>query len=106
MVAGDFNLHHPQWDFYDRYNQKAEILLQLALQWDLSLRTPRGTVTRAPQGVQRGRPSTIDHIWASIGLPATYYGLEERWKSDHYPQVLEFGCQQGQQVQDQPEGWN
>ena len=27
VVARDFNLHHPQWDFYDRYDQNAEILL-------------------------------------------------------------------------------
>lgn len=50
VLAGDFNLHHPLWDQFDRYNVAAEPLLQLALQWDLDLRTPRGTVTRAPQG--------------------------------------------------------
>jgi len=48
VLAGNFNLHHPQWDYFDRYEQKAETLLQLALQWDLSLRTPRGTITREP----------------------------------------------------------
>ena len=109
MLAGDFNLYHPQWDYFDRYEQKAETLLQLALQWDLSLRTPRGTITREPQGGQRGRPSTIDHFWASDSLQATYYGLGERGRSDYYPQVLELRCLQAQgqaQTQSQPEGWN
>ena len=106
MLAGDFDLHHPQWDYYDRYQQQADTLLQLALQWDLSLRTPRGTITREPQGAQRGRPSTIDHFWASVDLPATYYGLGERGRSDHYPQVLELRCLGQRHAQSQPEGWN
>ena len=65
VLAGDFNLYH--------------------LQWDLDLRTPKSTITRAPQGSQHGRPSTIDHFWASIGLRTAYYGLEHRGKADHYP---------------------
>ena len=36
VITGDFNLHHPQWDHYDRYDEDAETLLQLALQWDLA----------------------------------------------------------------------
>jgi len=27
VLAGDFNLYHPQWDYYDRYDQNAENLL-------------------------------------------------------------------------------
>ena len=85
VLAGDFNLHHPQWDQFGRYERKAEALLELALQWDLDLRTPKSTITRAPQGSQQGRPSTIDHFWASTGLRTTYYGLEHRGKADYYP---------------------
>ena len=89
ILAGDFNLHHPLWDKSDRYNTKADDLLQLAAEWDLTLRTPKGAITRAPQGSQRGRPSTIDHFWVTANLNTTYYGMEEGGKSDHYPQVVE-----------------
>ena len=89
VLAGDFNLHHPLWDQFGRYERKAEALLSLATQWDLDLRTPAGTITRAPQGGQRGRTSTIDHFWVTTDLRTTYHGLEKRGKSDHYPQVLE-----------------
>jgi len=68
VLAGDFNLHHPLWDRFGRYERKAEALLELALQWDLDLRTPAGTITRALQGTQQGRTSTIDYFWASTGL--------------------------------------
>ena len=47
VVAGDFNLHHLLWDQYDRYDKKAETLLELALQWDLELYTSKGATTRA-----------------------------------------------------------
>src|SRR5690349_17967515 len=50
ILAGDFNLHHPLWDYYNRTDRKANDLLQLALQWELDLRTPYGTATREPQG--------------------------------------------------------
>lgn len=104
ILAGDFNLHHPLWDYYSREEQQAEDLLQLALQWDLVLRTPWGTTTREPQGAQRGRPSTIDHFWASEGLRTTYYGTQERGKSDHYPQVLQVD-QLPQEETYTPQGW-
>ncbi|EAQ89439.1 hypothetical protein CHGG_06058 [Chaetomium globosum CBS 148.51] len=106
VLAGDFNLHYPQWDRFGRYERKAEALLELALQWDLDLRTPAGTITRAPQGAQRGRTSTIDHFWASVGLQTTYYGLEYRGKSDHYPQILEADIGGPLPQQTQPGGWN
>jgi len=63
-------------------------LLALVERGGLSLRTPHGTVTRAPQGNQRGRTSTIDHFWASQDLDTIYEGLEDRQRSDHYPQIL------------------
>ena len=31
VLAGDFNLHHLQWDQFGRYERKAETLLELAL---------------------------------------------------------------------------
>jgi hypothetical protein len=106
VLAGDFNLHHPLWDDFGRYEENSEYLLQLALDWNLDLQTPRGTHTRAPQGNQQGRPSTIDHFWASSGLSTTYYGLETRGKSDHYPQVLEVDLNLATYQQSQHEGWN
>jgi endonuclease/exonuclease/phosphatase family metal-dependent hydrolase len=95
VLAGDFNLQHPLWDEFERYERKAEDLLQLSSQWNLAIRTPKGTVTRTPQGRQRGRTSTIDHFWTSEGLQTVYYGEECRGKSDHYPQVLEVGEGEG-----------
>lgn len=107
VVTGDFNLHHPCWDQFDRYNREAESLLQLALQWDLVLVTPKGAVTRAPQGRQRGRTSTLDLIWATEGLQTAYWGEECRGKSDHYPQVLEVGSLDSEVLQpNQPTGWS
>ena len=93
VVAGDFNLKHPYWDRFDRHDEEAESLLQLALQWNLDLVTPKRAVTRAPQGRQQGRTSTLDLFWASEGLTTAYWGEECRGKSDHYPQVLEVGPQ-------------
>jgi hypothetical protein len=106
VLAGDLNLHHPCWDQYGRLDRRADELLDLAIQWDLELRTPYGAITWAPQGRRLARPSTIDHIWASTGLQGTYYGLDTRGRSDHYPQALEAlvsgprGCQDSY-----PTGW-
>ncbi|EAQ90768.1 hypothetical protein CHGG_02703 [Chaetomium globosum CBS 148.51] len=58
------------------------------------------------KGAQRGRTSTIDHFWASVGLQTTYYGLEYRGKSDHYPQILEADIGGPLPQQTQPGGWN
>ncbi|KAK3322883.1 Endonuclease/exonuclease/phosphatase [Apodospora peruviana] len=63
IVAGDFNLQHPMWDEFEKYERNTEDLLQLSSQWDLVIRPPKGAITRAPQGQQRGRPSAIDHFW-------------------------------------------
>jgi hypothetical protein len=41
-----------------------------------------------------------------VGLPAAYYGLDHRGKSDHYPQVLEVYLSGPPLQQTQPEGWN
>jgi hypothetical protein len=105
ILAGDFNLQHPLWDKFGRYERKAEDLLQLSSQWDLVIRTPKGAVTRAPQGRQQGRTSTIDHFWTSADLQTAYYGKDCRGKSDHYPQVLEVGEGDGPR-RAQPEGWS
>ncbi|EAQ84182.1 hypothetical protein CHGG_10586 [Chaetomium globosum CBS 148.51] len=104
VLAGDFNLKNPLWDGFGRYDRKSEDLLQLGSLWDLTIRTPRGATTRAPQGRQRGRPSTIDHFWTSENPQTVYYGEECRGKSDHYPQVLEVGEGHGPRPT-QPDGW-
>src|SRR6266516_7535060 len=88
ILAGDFNLHHPLWDQHERESDGAGDLLAIAELGGLTLRTPYGAVTRAPQGNQRGRTSTIDHFWTSRDLDTTYKGLEDRQRSDHYRQIL------------------
>jgi hypothetical protein len=77
VLTGDFNLHHPLWDEHGRESNRAGDLLALAERGGLSLRTPYGTVTRAPQGNQRGRTSTIDYFWVSRDLDTTYEGLKD-----------------------------
>jgi len=108
VLAGDFNLHHPCWDLFERLDRRAEDLLDLAVRWDLELRTPFGATTWAPQGQRQGRPSTIDHIWASTGLRGSYYGIETRGRSDHYPQVLEVvgGTRAQDREAEQLVGWS
>ncbi|KAK4096164.1 hypothetical protein N658DRAFT_54896 [Parathielavia hyrcaniae] len=105
VLAGNFNLQHPLWDSFERYKRRVEDLLQLSSHWDLVIRTPKGAVTRAPQGRQRGHTSTIDHFWTSADLHTVYYGEECRGKSDHYPQVLEVG-EGDRPTPAQPAGWN
>jgi hypothetical protein len=106
VVAGDFNLHHPFWDQYERSHEEAEGLLQLALRWNLNLVTPKGAITRAPKGRQQGRPSTLDLLWATEGLETAYWGGECRGESDHFPQVLEVGPRgTGTPEAAQPPGW-
>jgi endonuclease/exonuclease/phosphatase family metal-dependent hydrolase len=90
VLAGDFNLYYPYWDYYNCLDRNAEHLLNLAAWWDLELRTPYGATTWAPQGRRQARPLTIDHIWALTGLRGFYYGIETRGRSDHYPQALEI----------------
>jgi len=85
---GDFNLHHPLWDLFDRETYGAEALLQLAEDWGLQLITPYGTPTRRFQGQ---RNSTLDHAWVSApnGAPiATYEGEGDYEGSDHRPQII------------------
>ena len=82
---GDFNLHHPLWDLFDRETYGAEAFLQLAKDWGLQLITPYGTPTRRFQGQ---RNSTLDHAWVSApnGAPiATYEGEGDYKGSDHRP---------------------
>jgi hypothetical protein len=60
VLAGDLNLYYSAWDEFNRTTEGAEVLINIAEQKDLLVRTPRGAITRAPQGQQRGRTSTID----------------------------------------------
>lgn len=85
---GDFNLHHPMWDLYQRRDDQAERLIQWALRWELELVTPYGEVTRVFQG---HRDSTIDHCWASRAARVTYEGPADLSGSDHIPQVIRAG---------------
>ena len=88
ILAGDFNLHHPLWDIANRNSEDAEALIGLTNEAGLTLRTPRGLITRAPQGDQIGRPSTIDHFWVSENIPTILEGEDIRHKSDNFPTIL------------------
>lgn len=87
VIVGDLNLHHPLWDKEGRTSPHAGTLLQLTMQWNLSLRTPWGEPTRI--GRPGERDSTIDLAWASEDLKATYRGAAEYTGSDHVPQLLD-----------------
>ncbi|KAK4119365.1 hypothetical protein N657DRAFT_674906 [Parathielavia appendiculata] len=91
--------------WFEPYDGRADDLLRLSSGWDIVIQTSKGAVTRAPQGQQRGRTSTIDHFWTSADLQTVYYGEECRGKSDHYPQVLEVGEGDGPRLA-QPAGWD
>ncbi|KAL2199460.1 hypothetical protein P885DRAFT_75874 [Corynascus similis CBS 632.67] len=99
-----YNALERKEDEFGRYETKAEDLLQPGSQWDLVIQTPKGTVTRALQGRQRARTSTIDHFWTSECFQTRFYGEECRGRVDHYPQVLEVGEGAGPR-QAQPGGW-
>jgi hypothetical protein len=105
ILAGDLNHHHPLWDLHSRNTAGVDTLLALAETEDLTLRTPYGAITRAPQGTQRGRTSTIDHIWASRATEAVYSGLPDRLRSDHYPQTLTILESRALEAQ-QSRGWS
>lgn len=88
VVCGDFNLHHPLWDPFERTHTEAQALFALAERWRLSLVTPCGEPTREAPGQ---RPSTIDLAWVSEahGCPiATHEGVGDFVGSDHRPQIL------------------
>ncbi|EAQ90760.1 hypothetical protein CHGG_02695 [Chaetomium globosum CBS 148.51] len=77
VLAGDFNLKNPLWDGFGRYDRKSEDLLQLGSLWDLTIRTPRGATTRAPQGRQRELPRGDSE---AARQPSTTSGLRKTSK--------------------------
>ena len=94
VLAGDFNLHHPLWDHFDRTSTYSGNLLDLAHRLRLSLVTPKGECTRFRRN---HRNSTIDLIWATQGMPVRYHRDKVKLSgSDHLPQLIsiELGMQQ------------
>ena len=92
VLVGDFNLHHPLWDQYNRESALSEDLLLLAEQLNLCLITPKGEVTRFAKGQ---RDSTIDLAWASRSLPIQYIGsVYELTGSDHVAQHIRIGVEE------------
>jgi exonuclease III len=84
IVVGDFNLHHPLWNRQDyrAHDEKADELINIMMQNNMTLLLPPGTVT-----FSRGR-TTIDLVWGStvaeqslIKCEATKYDHG----SDHFP---------------------
>ena len=47
VIAGDFNLHHPTWDAYNRNSAQAEALLDITEIGLLTLYILAGTIIRA-----------------------------------------------------------
>ena len=65
VIVGDLNLHHPLWDRAGRTTPESVVLLHLARQWQLTLRTPWGELTWQQHNK---RDSTINHAWVSVAL--------------------------------------
>jgi endonuclease/exonuclease/phosphatase family protein len=86
VIVGDLNLHHPLWDREGRTTPESSTLLRLARRWHLNLHTPWGEPTRQRHNE---RDLTIDHAWASAGLPVHYYGDLGLKGSDHQAQLIE-----------------
>ena len=59
-------------------------MLNLAEGAQLTLRTPKGAVIRAPVGSQRGRTLTIDYFWVTSVITIEYEGEDLRARSDYY----------------------
>lgn len=91
IVAGDLNLHHPLWteESYGHRHSEAETLIEIMSEAELTLLTPKGTITRDCQRGTRTERTTIDLIFATERLAAnltrcdTDYSLEHG--SDHLP---------------------
>ena len=85
IVAGDFNSHHPAWNpqHYTRHDSSGDELIDLAVDLQLSLLLPPGTVTFPNAG------TTIDLIWGSTDLKNKTLkcgiATEHDIGSDHYP---------------------
>jgi len=85
ILVGDFNLKHPLWDRLGRTEAGLDVLLNLAVRWQLWLVTPWGELTCQWQGQE---DLTIDLAWASQGLQVTYEGDPGYTGSDHSVQVI------------------
>ena len=86
VLTGDFDLHHPMWDHFERLSRYSGLLLDLAQRLNLGLVTPKGECTRFSKGQ---RNSTIDLAWASQGLPVRYCSQDKPMGgSDHIPQLI------------------
>src|SRR5437667_4020208 len=84
------NLHHPLWDQEGRTSPHAQVLLQLAQQWQLQLATPWGEPTRQRHTEDRDdRDGTIDHAWFTRGLRLQYRGGLDYAGSDHIAQLVQ-----------------
>src|SRR5436190_13006668 len=103
VLVGDFNLKHPLWDRLGRTEAGSDVLLDLAVRWQLRLVTPWGELTRQRQGQE---DSTIDLAWASQGLRVTYEGDLGYTGSDHSAQVIRI--ERGIETAGGrgPEGWS
>ena len=85
-IVGDFNLHHPLWDEFDRTSADSDWFLAEAQRLRLELLTPKGECTRFARG---DRDSTIDLAWVHPELGGRYGGCDlELTGSDHVPQIL------------------
>ncbi|TQS35556.1 hypothetical protein Golomagni_04023 [Golovinomyces magnicellulatus] len=89
IITGDFNLHHPLWDYHERTTPNSALLLQEVERLQLGLVTPFASITRCRAG---DRASTIDLIWASTSLKAQYQIPQDPTLagSDHFPQLVEI----------------
>ncbi|CEJ95204.1 hypothetical protein VHEMI10699 [[Torrubiella] hemipterigena] len=90
VIVGDFNAHHPSWDFFGRETRDSSDLIAAAGQARLVLVTPPGIFTWEPPGDRHGssRPSTIDLVWASPPLqPRHIPAPRDLHGSDHIPQL-------------------
>ena len=85
ILVGDFNLKHLLWDRLGRTEAGSDVLLDLAVRWQLRLVTPWGELTCQRQGQE---DSMIDLAWASQGLWVTYEGDLGYTGSDHSAQVI------------------
>ncbi|KPM42380.1 hypothetical protein AK830_g4172 [Neonectria ditissima] len=84
LLIGDFNLHHPLWDYYGRSDRGSDYFIEEAQRLRVGLLTPQGTVTRS---AQNHRNSTLDLAWATEAINATYEGTDYDLEgSDHFPQ--------------------
>jgi len=105
ILVGDFNLKHPLWDIYERYEKQSDDLLAFAQRWNLVLATPKGEITRKQHG---HRDSTIDLAWASQDIPVTYLGDLDLTGSDHKAQLLQVahGAEAREAERATATGWN